>query len=233
MKFKNARSFLAKCGVFSIVTVTAATFMTACSFQFGNLSENRYDLEDTTTEMFVGMISETVDDVNFSDEKEVESMSHTVSVIAEEYAITEGLEFQKANLVRVVDGDTIVVDIEGDGSYKVRLIGINTPESVATEEYLERTGKENTSEGTAASDYTKQVLSDTDLLYLQKDVSDTDQYGRLLRYVWLEVPDDEYNLDEISTKMLNGILVSEKVAEPAVYEPDTMYAEEFEELFNR
>lgn len=138
-------------------------------------------------------------------------------------------EFQTAKLVRVVDGDTIVVDISGE-ELKVRLIGIDTPESVAPQNYLDRTGKENTWEGKNASDYVKSLLAHAETVYLQKDVSDTDRYGRLLRYVWLEIPNDDKDIEEISTKMLNGILVWEGIAEPAAYAPDTAHQEDFEYL---
>lgn len=138
-------------------------------------------------------------------------------------------EFQTAKLVRVVDGDTIAVDIFGEET-KVRLIGIDAPESVASAVYLDRTGKENTEEGKKAADYVKQMLADVQTVYLQKDVSDTDRYGRLLRYVWLEIPEDDKDIEEISTKMLNGILVWEGIAEPAAYAPDTAHQEDFEYL---
>ena len=132
-------------------------------------------------------------------------------------------EFQEASLVRVVDGDTLVVEIEGT-DYKVRLIGVNTPESVAPESYQ----VENTEEGVLASDYVKTLLENTTTVYLEKDVSETDKYDRLLRYVWLEIPEDSENINEISTKMLNGILLLDKVAEVATYEPDVKYVEQFE-----
>lgn len=237
MKFKEARKAIARCAVIGLVSVVATTMMTACSFSFmPEILEDQTYLSDDyemneTTELFVEMVSDVVDNTDFTNEEEVEEMSHFVDVIANEYAETENMEFQRASLVRVVDGDTIVVNLE-DGEYTVRLIGINTPESVASEEYLQATGKENTEEGVAASAYLKDLLSETDCVYLQRDTSNTDKYGRLLRYVWLEVPEGEIDLDDISTKMLNGYLVEQKIAEPAVYEPDTMYAEEFEELYN-
>lgn len=142
----------------------------------------------------------------------------------------ETSEFETASLVRVVDGDTIVVSINQE-EYKVRMIGIDTPESVASKAYLEKTGKENTEEGIKASDYTKLLLEGVDTVYLQKDKSDTDRYGRLLRYVWISVPEDEYNTQEVAEKMVNGMLLAEKVAEPASYKPDTSYADIFEDIY--
>ena len=61
--------------------------------------------------------------------------------------------YQEATLIRVIDGDTIVVNIDNI-EYTVRLIGIDTPESVAPDVYLEATGKKNTKEGLLASEYT-------------------------------------------------------------------------------
>jgi micrococcal nuclease len=70
-----------------------------------------------------------------------------------------------ATVSRVVDGDTFQLS---DGS-KVRLVGVNTPESTNRHEQY---GKE-------ASNYTKTKLEGKKI-WLQKDVSETDRYGRLL-----------------------------------------------------
>ena len=164
--------------------------------------------------------SEVVEQVSeINDTEETEFTEETVVTAAD-------VEFQEATLIRVVDGDTIIVSIDGKKS-RVRLIGIDTPESVAPES----SGKANTEEGVFASDYVKDLLADTTTVYLQKDVSDTDQYDRLLRYVWLKIPEDAYNVNEISTKMLNGILLLDKVAEPVTFEPDTSYKELFEYIY--
>ncbi len=73
--------------------------------------------------------------------------------------------YEKAFVSRVIDGDTIVLQ---DGR-KVRLICINTPEK--GQFYY-----------TQATDYMKQEVLNKEIL-LEKDVSETDKYGRLLRYV--------------------------------------------------
>lgn len=113
---------------------------------------------------------------------------------------------------RVIDGDTFEIE----GQHKVRLIGINTPESTNKQE---RYGKE-------ASAFTKSQLEGK-TVYLQKDVSEADRYGRLLRYVWLEKPTDPYNENEIRGKMFNAILVLEGYAQPSTYPPDVTYSEYF------
>lgn len=127
----------------------------------------------------------------------------------------ESLGLVPAFVSRVVDGDTVELT---DGN-KVRLIGVNTPESTTrTEEY----GKE-------ASAYTKAKLEGKKV-YLQKDVSETDQYGRLLRFVWLEVPTDVMNEQEIRTKMFNADLVLNGYAQPSTYAPDVTYSEFFRQF---
>jgi len=117
-------------------------------------------------------------------------------------------------VTRVIDGDTIEVEMRGE-TYKVRLIGINTPESTTR---IESYGKE-------ASNFTKSQLLGKKV-YLEKDVSETDKYGRLLRYVWLKKP-SELTDSEIRTKMFNAILVLEGYAQAATYPPDVKYAEYF------
>ena len=139
-------------------------------------------------------------------------------------------ELEEAKVVYVVDGDTLCVQTFGvEGPQKVRLIGVNCEESVASEEYLARTGQENTDAGRAASDYTKSLVTPGSVVWLERDVSDTDRYGRLLRYVWLSKPKAVTDA-EATEKMLNAILVRDGYARPATYEPDTAHRALFESL---
>jgi micrococcal nuclease len=57
--------------------------------------------------------------------------------------------------------------------------------------------------GKEASRYTSESLKGKKV-WLQKDVSETDRYGRLLRIVWLEVPSDDFDEKEIRSKMFNA-----------------------------
>ena len=200
--------------------ICAAT-MTSCTI---NLS----DLKNPVPPEQVNSIAETIDNTDLTDENSVAELAVELNDWGE---LIDG-KFQSAHLERVVDGDTIVVDIDGM-DYKVRLIGVNTPESVATEEYLEKTGKKNTAEGKQASEYTKDVLKDTDTVYLEMDTSDKDKYDRLLRYVWLELPDDEFDTYEVSEKMLNAMLIKDDMAEVEIYHPDDMYEKQFKEIAER
>lgn len=86
---------------------------------------------------------------------------------------------------RVVDGDTLVITING-ADEKVRMIGINTPESVHSND------NKNTEEGKIASDYTKSILTGTSV-YLEYDKDKYDDYDRILAYVYT-AEDEMYNL---------------------------------------
>jgi micrococcal nuclease len=105
---------------------------------------------------------------------------------------------QTAVVTKIVDGDTVWVRIDGE-SYKVRYIGMNTPEI----------GDAGADEATALN--AELVSGKTVTLY--KDTSETDKYGRLLRYV---VADGMF---------VNAELVKQGVAEPGTCKPDTSCAE--------
>lgn len=128
------------------------------------------------------------------------------------------IKLDKAVVTKHVDGDTVYVKLEDGTETKVRFIGVNTPESTTKHEQY----------GEEASNYTKsQLLGKT--VYLEKDTSDTDQYGRLLRYVWIEQP-KEINENEIRTKMFNSILALNGYAEQSTYPPDVKYADYFKKF---
>ena len=90
---------------------------------------------------------------------------------------------------RVIDGDTLDVEIKGT-TYRVRLIGVNTPETVHPSKPQECYGLE-------ASNFMKNLLTGQKVA-LESDSSqgDTDKYGRLLRYVFFN--DENINLKLIS-----------------------------------
>lgn len=106
---------------------------------------------------------------------------------------------------RVTDGDTIVVEIEGR-EYRLRYIGIDTPEVHPRQEYL----------GPEASVRNRELVEGKTLT-LYRDQSDYDDYGRLLRYV---VADGVF---------VNQILVREGLADAKDYRPDTACSQELKE----
>lgn len=120
------------------------------------------------------------------------------------------LGLNEYNVVRVVDGDTFVVEFNGKNE-KVRLIGVDTPESVHPNE------SKNTEEGILTSNYTKERLSGKSVK-LEFDVQQRDKYGRLLAYVYV----DGY--------MYNKELLEKGYAKISTYPPNVKYVEEFEVL---
>lgn len=130
-----------------------------------------------------------------------------VSPIATSPAIY-GIEGERALVTKVVDGDTI----ELQNGKTVRLIGIDTPETVDPRRPVGCFGKE-------ASNETKSLLSGKEVI-LQKDVSDNDKYGRLLRYIFLP-------LDNGQTLFVNDYLVRAGFAKVYTYPPDVKFNEQF------
>jgi micrococcal nuclease len=111
-----------------------------------------------------------------------------------------------AKVERVVDGDTLEVTLHGKKE-KVRLIGIDTPETKKPNTPVMYYGKE-------ASDYTKKRLQGQ-TVELEWDVERKDQYGRLLAYVW------------IGRELFNRTLVQEGYARMATFPPNVKYADQF------
>ncbi len=128
--------------------------------------------------------------------------------------------YETAVVERVVDGDTIHVSINNK-TFTVRFIGLDAPESVHPDK------TRNTPQGILAASFVKQALPPGKIVYLSKDVSQTDQYGRLLRYVWLNQPNEINSDQEIRSSMFNAILILEGYAYQKTYPPDVSYVEPF------
>lgn len=125
------------------------------------------------------------------------------------------VEVEQAELVRIVDGDTIRVRIDGEGEeQKVRLLEINTPESVHSDE------RKNNRFGEEASDHLKEMLAGAETVWLTRDQSDTDQYGRLLRLVWTAPPEDPFSEEELRENCVNAMLLLDGYAQVVVYDDD-------------
>jgi len=107
------------------------------------------------------------------------------------------------SVTRVIDGDTIEIE----GGYKVRYIGIDTPETVHPSKPVECFGIE-------ASNKNKELVEGK-RVRLEKDVSETDKYGRLLRYIW------------VGDVFVNDYLVRQGYAYASTYPPDVKYSEQF------
>lgn len=82
-------------------------------------------------------------------------------------------------VARVVDGDTLVVRV-GTGTEKVRLIGVDTPESVDPRRAVQCFGRE-------AAEHARRLMAGKRVrLEADSSAGDRDSFGRLLRYVYLE-----------------------------------------------
>ena len=104
-----------------------------------------------------------------------------------------------ALVVYVIDGDTIEVESQGQ-EFRVRYIGVDTPER--DEPFYD--------EATAAN---LTLVGDEEIILVQ-DVSETDQYGRLLRYVYLQ-----------DGTFVNAELISQGYGRVVTFPPDVAQAE--------
>ena len=215
--------------LFTAAFISAAgSGLQGCALRFAGEAEALdAAMEDASLKHIYERVGESVVTADLSTITGISDVTDAIQGMSDALERTDSdVVLEAATLVRVVDGDTLVVRLATDEDEKVRLIGINTPESVAPEDYR----VSNSKEGALASTFVKAMLSDVTTVYLQEDTSDRDRYGRLLRYVWLEEPKDAYSRSEIESKMLNAMLVMDGIAEAVAYEPDTMYEEVFEDL---
>ncbi len=116
----------------------------------------------------------------------------------------------QVTVVSVSDGDTVRVDINGE-TESLRLILIDTPETRDPNNPVECYGAE-------ATQFTKSVLPPGTTVYLERDISDRDRFGRMLRYVWLEG-------DDGGAYLFNEALVREGYAVLYTYPPDVKYVD--------
>ena len=122
----------------------------------------------------------------------------------------EDISNKTFKVLKVVDGDTIQIDYNGKKE-KVRMIGIDTPESVHPDE------TRNNENGKIASEYTKKLLTDKEVT-LELDVQERDKYGRILAYVYL------------NGKMINKKLLEDGYAQVATFPPNVKYVKEFTKI---
>jgi micrococcal nuclease len=121
-----------------------------------------------------------------------------------------GPNVQVATVSKVTDGDTI----ELSTGQKIRYIGVNTPETKHPTKGLECFGKE-------ASAKNKELVEGKEVL-LTKDVSETDRYGRLLRFVYVQQASD-------SALFVNNYLVEQGFAHASSFPPDIAKNDDFNE----
>lgn len=122
---------------------------------------------------------------------------------------------QLIKVSKVIDGDTIQLE----NGQTVRYIGIDTPELHHPKKKLQCFGKE-------AKEKNKELVEGK-LVKLEKDISETDRYWRLLRYVFVPTTASP------SGEFVNEILVREGYAYAATFPPDVKYSEYLISLENQ
>jgi len=126
------------------------------------------------------------------EEEVIEPVEEVIEEPIEEIIdLTQNFDGIEIKCTRVVDGDTIEIEDETRAKYRVRYIGIDTPE--ATEDY-----------GDIATEKNKELVEDK-VIKLEKDVSSTDKYGRILAYVY------------VGDIFVNAYLVQEGYAQISTY----------------
>jgi len=175
------------------------TSVTSCTVP---VSETSTASETTKPEETDKTITPNIEETEEIESTEAEELQETVTEQAEESE--EEPSYQDAICIRVIDGDTIEIKDEAGKIFKVRYIGIDTPEK----------GDPYYKEATDAN--SSLVLNKQ--LRLEKDVSETDKYGRLLRYIYA------------GDLFVNAYLVEEGYAQVSTYPPDVKYANYFLEL---
>lgn len=129
--------------------------------------------------------------------------SPTVLTQQKTLGVTDKEQETMVNVRKVIDGDTIEIA----GGKRIRYIGIDTPEIHHPKKPVECFGQE-------AAEFNRNLVEGKEVR-LEKDVSETDRYGRLLRYVY------------IGDLLVNDYLVRQGYAHAVTFPPDVKYADRF------
>jgi micrococcal nuclease len=165
------------------------------------------DYQPTTVVTQAVIQEEPVQSANSEESSEDGELPYGVTIQIDTSTLIE------CDFERVVDGDTIIVHDPDGNRLRVRLTGINAPESVHEDE------SRNTEEGRQASAFMKELMADVEVVYLEYDEAQFDQYERTLAYVWIDI-DGTY-------VMVNEILLATDYAEPVYIKPNLRYADVF------
>lgn len=133
------------------------------------------------------------------------TVSPAVSPVVSQNPSVFSSEREKAQVRRVVDGDTVEL---ADGR-RVRYIGIDTPETVDPRKTVQCFGRE-------ATEKNRELVEGKEV-ELEKDVSETDKYGRMLRYIY------------VGDIFINDYLVRQGFAHASSYPPDIKYQDQFQQ----
>jgi micrococcal nuclease len=116
-------------------------------------------------------------------------------------------------VLRVVDGDTIQVRLDGGRTERVRYIGVDTPDSVKPDTPVQCFAKR-------ASHFNASLVAGRPVT-LRTDAEERDRYGRLLAYVY------------VKSRFVNSELVARGYARTLTIPPNVAHADEFARLARR
>lgn len=170
--------------ILSFISVILIAFLYSFTSILDNTSVSSVNLEQIIKEVISNELNETD-----QQKQEIDSKDQISSLY---------------RVVKVIDGDTVEIDMGGEIK-KVRYIGIDTPE-------LSRAGNPSECYGEEATKRNRELVEGKSVR-LERDVSETDKYGRLLRYVYV---DDVF---------INLQLVKEGYADTLTYPPDVAKAD--------
>ena len=115
-----------------------------------------------------------------------------------------------ATIVKVIDGDTVKIELSNGNEETVRLLLIDTPETVHPTKAVQPFGPE-------ASQFSKKLMPANSKIEVELGINERDKYGRLLAYLYVD------------DKMVNKLLLEKGLARVAyIYVPNTKYLDEFE-----
>lgn len=137
-----------------------------------------------------------------------EDRSKVIDVIDSGVDLDQELEdiAEPVNLVRVIDGDTIVVK-SAQGEETVRLMSVDTPESVHPDIEEKQPFSED------ATKFTTQILGSADIeILLERGKPEKDKYDRTLGYIWIK------GNNGFDDSLFNSLLVFEGFARLNVYD---------------
>ncbi len=188
---------------FVLLACMSIIMLTACS---DSNTENTSQTDSTQNNLTV-------------QETESENNETTQENIAQKDTDENNLDVQEkkgktflAKVVKVIDGDTVKIKLSNGNEETVRLLLVDTPETVHPTKSVQPFGPE-------ASQFAKELMPANSEVEVELGISERDKYGRLLAYFYVD------------GKMVNKLLLEKGLARVAyVYAPNTKYVDEFEAI---
>jgi len=113
--------------------------------------------------------------------------------------IVTDIHFEEVEVHRIIDGDTIDVLMSNGDVERVRFIGVDAPER----------GEVGFDE---ATNFVANLIPRGTIIWLESVGNDRDRFGRLRRYIWIELPSGEVvneNISQLRQRMtVNGLLLN-------------------------